>query len=116
MRKKGDRCPCLKDCPISEVIQRIGGKWKLQIICALSADGATRYNVLKRKIQGVSNTMLAASLQELEQDGLVIREQFAEIPPRVEYRLSKACQDLVPIIDKLGEWNYRVKKQKRNTA
>ncbi|UQZ89342.1 transcriptional regulator [Deltaproteobacteria bacterium Smac51] len=100
----GEECPCLGSCPLAEALKIIGGKWKFQIICALHSCGTTRYNHLKRKIKGISDTVLASSLQELESDGLVIREQYMEVPPRVEYRVTEAGKALIPIADQLGDW------------
>jgi DNA-binding HxlR family transcriptional regulator len=82
----------------------LGGKWKVPILCALHQDGATRYNELKRKIRGITNTMLASSLKELEEAGLISRQQFMEMPLRVEYSLTGAAGDLVPILVQLARW------------
>ena len=56
-------CPCTEECPLQHAVEMIGGKWKLPILCALAVDGSTRYNDLKRKLGGISNTMLAKSLK-----------------------------------------------------
>lgn len=98
-------CPCCDICPVNTAIAMLGGKWKLQIICALSNDGATRFNALKRKLKGVSNAALNNALKELEADGLIERIQFNEIPPHVEYRTADCCESLMPIIDELTAWN-----------
>lgn len=97
-------CPCTQNCPLETALDRIGGKWKIRILCALHQDGATRYNTLKRKISGITNTMLASSLKELEQDGLVCRTQFMEMPVRVEYAATGACEELIPILGQLARW------------
>jgi DNA-binding HxlR family transcriptional regulator len=86
----------------------IGGKWKAPILCALHQDGTTRYNELKHKIRGITNTMLASSLKELEECGLVRRKQYAEMPVRVEYSLTDACGELMPILNKLALWGTRL--------
>ncbi len=85
-------------------MEMIGGKWKLAILCSLSADGTVRYNELKRKINGISNTMLAKSLQELEADGLVRRSEFLEVPIRVEYEPTEKAKELTPILIQLAQW------------
>lgn len=82
----------------------IGGKWKMQIICALNNGGPTRYNKLKSKLDGVSGTILAKALRELEEDGLIVRREYLEVPVRVEYETTPICDDLIPILDQLGEW------------
>lgn len=100
------KCPCLETCPINMVLKLIGGKWKLQILCALYNDGTTRFNTLKKKMDGISNAALANALKELEEDKLIFRTQYNEIPPRVEYSLAPCCNTLMPIIEQLTTWNY----------
>jgi DNA-binding HxlR family transcriptional regulator len=88
----------------------IGGKWKVPIICALHKDGATRYNGLKRKIRGITNTMLANALNDLEECGLITRKQYMEMPLRVEYSLTSSCNDLLPILTELAKWGIKTHK------
>jgi DNA-binding HxlR family transcriptional regulator len=95
-------------CPLGGALKLIGGKWKIPILCALHQDGTTRYNELKRKIRGITNTMLASSLKELEEDGLICRTQYQEMPVRVEYRLADRCNELMPILGQLANWGVRV--------
>lgn len=102
-----DRCPCNEVCPLEKALTLIGGKWKIPILCALYQDGTTRYNSLRRKLKGITNTMLASSLRELENDGLICRKQYAEMPVRVEYSLAEACGDLMPILEKLAGWGVK---------
>ena len=83
----------------------LGGKWKVPILCALHFDGPLRYNELARRIAGISNTMLASSLKELERDGLLQRTQYAEMPVRVEYALTEAAEQLVPAFELIGAWS-----------
>ena len=71
-------CPCMEKCPLHYAMSVIGGKWKVQIVCALTNAGALRYNALRAKLDGISNTVLAASLRELETDGLVVRTVYPE--------------------------------------
>ncbi|MDR3076347.1 MAG: helix-turn-helix transcriptional regulator [Synergistaceae bacterium] len=99
-----EKCPCMEQCPLQGALARIGGKWKIPILCALHQDGATRYNTLKRKISGITNTMLASSLKELENDRLVRRVQYMEMPVRVEYSLTENCAGLMPILVQLAGW------------
>ena len=97
-------CPCTEACPLGKALSVIGGKWKMRIICTLYLDGTQRYNDLLKKTSGITNTMLAASLRELETDGIVIRNQYAEIPPRVEYSLTEHGRELWPILYRLAHW------------
>ena len=97
-------CPCTSPCPIGEALRVIGGKWKLRILCTLSVDGTQRYNDLVRKTAGVTNAMLSSSLKELEADGILLRKQYEEIPPRVEYSLTERGRALWPILHRLAHW------------
>ena len=97
-------CPCLEKCPLNYAMSIIGGKWKMQIICALNNKGTLRYNELRKKLGGISNTVLAASLRELEEKGLVIRKEYLEVPFRVENSPTPLCDELMPILEKLSDW------------
>ncbi|MDD3269668.1 MAG: transcriptional regulator [Firmicutes bacterium HGW-Firmicutes-20] len=103
-----DNCPCMDCCPLGSALSQIGGKWKIPILCALFQDGTTRFNELKRKIRGITNTMLVSSLKELEEEGLIFREQFMEMPVRVEYSVTDNCRDLMPILKQLAYWGAQV--------
>ncbi len=100
-------CSELSPCPLSAVLDVIGGKWKIPILCALSSSEATRYNELKRRVPFVTNTMLANSLRELEGDGLVLRRQYAEMPVRVEYSLTDTGKSLLPILNEMQTWGLK---------
>lgn len=100
-----ENCPCMETCPLNRALGLIGGKWKMQILCALSNNGPTRYNRLKKTLDGVSNTVLDNALRELEEDGLVLRREYLEVPVRVEYEITAPGRALVPILDRLGDWS-----------
>ncbi|MFZ7102508.1 MAG: winged helix-turn-helix transcriptional regulator [Peptococcaceae bacterium] len=89
----------------------MGGKWRLPIIWALSQNDTLRYNELQRKVTGITNMMLSQVLKELEMYGLVERRQYMEIPPRVEYSLTEAGEDLVPALESLAKWGKRMKNR-----
>ena len=89
---------------MQHTMEMIGSKWKLPILCSLAMDGSTRYNDLKRKLGGISNTMLAKSLKELEDDGLVTRTEYMEVPIRVEYQTTDRVKSLTPILVQLAQW------------
>ena len=91
-------------CRLKKILKIIGGKWKVSIICSIYSSGTIRYGELKRKIDGITNTMLASSLRELEKDGLIIRKQYDEMPVRVEYELTPRCKTLIPILFELNSW------------
>lgn len=109
-------CPCGEYCPLTIALNLIGGKWKIPIICALKQDGPTRYNELKRKISGITNTMLASSLKELESRGLIHRRQYDEMPVRVEYSLAELAEGLIPILSQLAMWGQQMHELSSNTA
>ncbi|MDL2274933.1 helix-turn-helix transcriptional regulator [Desulfosarcina sp. OttesenSCG-928-G10] len=99
------RCPCAQEtCPLNTAMAVIGGKWKVQIICALNGDGPIRFNELKRRLSGVSNTVLTAALKDLEDRGLIVRQQYMEVPPRVEYFTTDKCNRLIPLIRQIAQW------------
>ena len=90
-------------CPIMSTIAMVSDKWKLLIICKLRL-GTLRFNELMRALQGVTQRVLTHQLRELEDDGLVSRKVYAEVPPRVEYSLTELGRTLVPVLEKLEMW------------
>ena len=113
LEKSECHCPCMEPCPIQHALSLLGGKWKMPIWCALSKDGPTRYNDLKRKIGGITNTMLASSLREMEEAGLVVRRQYEEMPVRVEYSLTEKSAMLRPAIEIMGRWGRELVRQEQ---
>ena len=97
-------CPCMGKCPLQHAMLLIGGKWKVQILCAVCNAGSIRYNALRGKLDGVSNTVLSSALKKLERDGLIQRQEFLEVPVRVEYRPTERCRTLLPILEALSDW------------
>lgn len=85
-------------CPLEYGLKVFGGKWKSRIICVLAEKKKLRYSALRRDMANISDAILAATLKELIADQLVAREQFNEIPPRVEYRLTEKGESVVPIL------------------
>ena len=97
-------CPCTAQCALQSVLESIGGKWKLPVLCSLTANGASRYNELLHNVRGISNTMLSQTLKELERDQLVLRKEYLEVPVRVEYEVSEEAKKLRPILLQLIQW------------
>ena len=90
-------------CPVTFTMRIIGGKWK-PIIIHLISKKANRFGVLQRAIDGISKQMLTKQLRELEADGIIHREIFPEIPPRVEYTVTEKGVSLFPIIHSMRDW------------
>jgi len=93
-------------CPLEYSLDVFGGKWKSRIICALAMNGTMRYSEIRRELCNITDTMLAASLKELSDDGMVLRTQYNEIPPKVEYSLSEKGLSVIPLLIKINEWGY----------
>ena len=91
-------------CGLKKVIDIVGGKWKIMILCVIDKDEVVRYGELRRAVYGITNTMLAQSLKEMESDGMVIRKQYDEMPVRVEYTLSEKAKSIIPILLELKKW------------
>ena len=102
------------NCPLTQALNLIGGKWRLPIIWALSKNGTLRYNELKKNIDGITNMMLTQSLKELEADGIINRKQFMEIPPRVEYSLTESGVELIPALQALARWGSKMRKAEKS--
>jgi len=99
----------LPECPVATTVQLIGNKWKLLILRNLMYGGVQRFSDFLKTVPGISKKVLTDNLRALEADGIVEREVYAEVPPRVEYTLSDLGKTLKPIIDSMYEWgtNYK---------
>jgi DNA-binding HxlR family transcriptional regulator len=100
-RKNKDFNP--NNCPVTHCLNKIGGKWKILIIYAVSMK-CNRFSKLQKAIPVISKQMLVNQLRELEEDKILERTIFAEIPPRVEYRVTEYGMSLMPVISVLQEW------------
>ncbi len=91
------------NCPIGTTINVLGGKWKILILFSLS-QGTKRFNELRREIPGVTQRMLTNQLRELENDKIISRKIYPEVPPKVEYALTDIGKTLAPVLDALKKW------------
>ena len=98
----------LPECPVATTVQLIGNKWKLLILRNLMR-APQRFTEMRGTIPGISSKVLTDNLRALEEDGLVLREAFAEAPPRIMYSLTDLGGTLRPIIDAMGEWGEEYK-------
>lgn len=103
-----------KSCPVTATMQVLGGKWKAILINAIYHTSPARFGELKRSVKGITQSMLTQQLRELEDDGLINRKIYAEIPPKVEYTLTEFGLTLSPIMQSMANWGkeYRINKQK----
>ena len=97
-------------CPVATTVQMIGSKWKLLIIRNLRSR-PWRFNELKKDLEGISQKVLTDSLRSMEEDGIITRTVYPEVPPRVEYALSPLGESMRPILDAMEKWGNEYKKQ-----
>lgn len=97
-------------CPVETTLSLIGSKWQVLIIRDLVANGTMRFKELQRSIGKISQKVLTSNLRTMEAQGLVHREVFAEVPPRVEYSLTELGRSLKPVLDALQAWGEEYKK------
>ncbi|MDO8647776.1 MAG: helix-turn-helix domain-containing protein [Candidatus Diapherotrites archaeon] len=93
-----------KACPVAGIINILGKKWALWILKKLSENGKMRFNDLLNEIDRINSSVLSKRLKELEKAGLLKRKKFNEIPPRIEYSLTKAGKELIKCFKFLGDW------------
>lgn len=101
----------LPECPVATTVSVIGSKWKLLIMRNLLAR-PWRFNELKKDLDGISQKVLTDSLRSMEEDGIIMRTVYPEVPPRVEYALSELGESMRPILDAMYQWGTEYK----NTA
>ncbi len=96
-------------CPVETTLTLIGDKWKVLIIRDLR-EGTKRFGELKKSLTGISQKVLTSNLRDMEENGLLEREVFPEVPPRVEYTLTKLGCSMFPILDAMAKWGTEFKK------
>lgn len=98
----------LPNCPVETTLTLIGNKWKILIIRDLSY-GTKRFGELKKSITGISQKVLTANLRQMEENGLLSRKVYAEVPPKVEYSLTELGFSLEPVIKSMEHWGTKYK-------
>ena len=106
----------LENADSTYVLSIINGKYKIIAIYCLAEYGVVRFNEMKRLLPYISFKMLSTTLKELEADGLVHREEFMEIPPRVEYRLTERGKTLLPVLDSISQWGNEHRAERKEQA
>ena len=100
----------LPECPVATTVQLIGSKWKLLIMRNLMMR-PWRFNELKKSLEGISQKVLTDSLRSMEEDGLITRTVYPEVPPRVEYTLTELGYSLKPVLDAMRAWGEGYKNR-----
>lgn len=96
--------------PMKRACKALEGKWKIPVIYVLCENGTLRYNELKQAL-GITNVMLSNTLKDLEQEGLILRVAYNEIPPRVDYSLSEQAEGLIPVMLAFAKWGEELMKK-----
>lgn len=92
------------NCPIRDILSRLGDKWSMLVLVTLNSNGVMRFRDINQTISDISQRMLTVTLRSLEADGLVSRMVYPEVPPRVEYQLTATGRSLMPHIKSLVDW------------
>lgn len=104
----------LPECPVETTLMLIGSKWQTLILRDLLANGVMRFKELQRSVGGISQKVLTSNLRTMEGRGIIHREVFAEVPPRVEYSLTPLGKSLQPIVEALRIWGEGYKESLGN--
>lgn len=98
-------------CPLEYGLTIFGGKWKSRVICVLAEKGTLRYSSIRKEMANITDAVLAATLKELIIDEIIERQQYDEIPPRVEYCLTEKGNSVVPILQTICKWSGAYHKE-----
>lgn len=104
----------MDECPVKYALDILNGKWKLAILWELSQQDVIRFNELQRRVEGISSFMLSKCLEELKNKKVIVRKQYNEVPPRVEYSLSELGKGICPSLMMLADWGIKAKKLNSN--
>ncbi len=105
----------IPDCPVETTLILIGNKWKVLILRELRG-GTRRFGELKKSVTGISQKVLTANLRDMEENGLLTRKAFPEVPPRVEYTLTPLGKSMSPILDALAAWGQNFQQQAQHLS
>ncbi len=103
-------------CPLEYGLEIFGGKWKSRIICVLAEKKVLRYSELRKEMGNITDAVLASTLKELINDGIILRKQFDEIHSRVEYSLTEKGVSVVPILQSICKWSGAYHKEDKENA
>lgn len=94
-------------CPVNYTMSVVGGKWKWAILSLIARDEVVRYGKLKDYLRGIAHKTLSQQLKEMEDDNIIHRKQYNQIPPKVEYSLTEKGKTLLPILELMSQWGER---------
>ncbi|MBS7525659.1 helix-turn-helix transcriptional regulator [Fusibacter paucivorans] len=101
-------------CPIENGLEILGGKWRSRVICVLASKEVLRYSELRTEMANISDAVLSNTLKDLMRNGMVKRQQYDEIPPRVEYALTERGMTAVPLLQAIANWSNGYVKAENN--
>ena len=97
----------IDNCPVTKTLELLSGRWTSRIIYELIKYGTVRFGELKKHLNGITNTMLSATLKTLEEKQIIVRKQYDEMPVRVEYSLTEIGRDMLPIFNEMLLWGSK---------
>lgn len=103
------------NCPIEYVMNLVAGKWKLVILWHLASEKVMRYGEIKKSLNNITHKMLSQQLKELESDGLIHREAYSQIPPKVEYSLTELGHSFLPVLESMSKWGTHIMSLQEST-
>ncbi|WP_214710697.1 MULTISPECIES: helix-turn-helix domain-containing protein [unclassified Exiguobacterium] len=104
----------ISSCEVDTALELITGKWKPSILLTLINEDTLRFSELKRSLPNISQKILTAQLRDLEEQDIVIRTVYPEVPPRVDYRLSEYGKTLIPVLEMMNTWGIQHAERMRN--
>ena len=111
MRGYKNKITCVEDTPFGYTLSLISGKWKMAVLYLLAENQPVRYNELQRFLGNITFKSLSLQLRELEADGMIVRKEYPQIPPKVEYSLSEKGASIIPIFEQMCEWGMERQEQ-----
>lgn len=102
----------VSECPCEYALRYVGGAWKILLVAHLVRGKTRRHAELKRSLRGITAKMLTQQLREMEHDGLIERTVYAEVPPRVEYKLTPLGETLLPVLEAMYAWGVKTRTER----
>lgn len=106
----------VRECPCEYALRYVGGAWKILIVAHLVRGKIRRHAELKRSLRGITAKMLTQQLREMEHDGLIERTVYAEVPPKVEYKLTPLGETLLPVLEAMYAWGANTRNERTQST